>query len=268
MTRLHTVIRQITIAATAEACWPFVSEPRLVAEWFADVRGSLAPGEPYRFDFGDGDYFDGVVLRRDPPLVLELTWRFMGVGTESLIELHLLPRGDRTEVGVVDRGEYSEAGAGELADGWEDFLSRLAECVQTGSRTRYRWSETIGTGAIVALGAGDLRRAIADEAIWRRAFPQASVRLQADGETTEVFVREPGWGALETRARLRAGERSAGSCLSVVHEGWAALPEGVRYDARARYAACWAAALSELEARFGRPGEAAAADARRRAADR
>jgi uncharacterized protein YndB with AHSA1/START domain len=256
VTNRYAIVRQITVAAGVETCWRHVTEPALVGEWFADVQGRLAAGEPYVCDFGDGDYFAGIVQRREPPVFFQLTWQFMGVGTESLIGVHLLPTGPaETEVSVVDTGEYSTGGAGELRDGWEDFLARLKRRVETGTPSRYRWSESIGTGAIFARGVTEIAPMLLDASVWSCAFPAAQVTLDPSGGV--LTLADPAWDGGSTRATLRVLPRRIGSGLSVSHDGWASLPlpPDAQLAERRRYAGLWATALARLEADLGRAQE-------------
>lgn len=264
----RTVTRQLSIDAPLAACSPFVFEPVLMGEWFADVTGTLAAGSAFRFDFGDGDLFAGQVRACEPPHQLCLTWRFMNVGTESAIVLQLQPAGDaRTEVIVSDTAEYTAEGAAELGEGWEDFLARLKKRVETGRRSRYRWGELIGAGALVALDAEALSRRVLQDEVWAAAFPTATTSLELAVDPPVLRLTDPAWDGLSTEATLRISPRRGGSALVIVHGGWIALPEERQMAERRRHAGLWAAFLARLESELGRPGEAAIAQSRRSAPD-
>lgn len=281
MIERRTITRQLFVDAPLEACQPFVFEPALVREWFADVAGTLAAGEAFRFEFGDGDWFAGVVQASDPPHRLCLTWRFMDVGTESAIELHLRsaaeagatgtagnagnPVGARTEVRVIDTGEHTEAGVVELSEGWDDFLGRLKQRIETGRPSRYRWSETIGAGALFAIDPEGARRRLLQARVWSAAFPTATVSLDAVIDPPVLRLTDPAWAGLPTEATLRIAPRGAGSALAVVHGGWLALPVDRQIAERRRYAGLWAAVLARLEADLGRADASAIAQCRRSA---
>lgn len=241
-----TVVRQKLVPARWDECWPYLSEPHLLGEWFADTD-QIRIGEPFRFDFGDGDFFAGRVVHVERPCSLFLEWRFMDVGPMFEIHWTALPAGDgETEITVRDRGATTVEEARGLQEGWEDFLMRLEQRLRTGQPCRYRWTEVLGATAF----AGDtpeLREALSDADWWRMQFPGEKFELHAaDGEYTLVFSATA-WGPVRTEAKVKLSRRDDLSCVSFVHQGWSNLAFGMQVPERARFARMWAKTLKVLE---------------------
>lgn len=266
MTRHFAVVQQIILPGDADHCWRYISNPRLVSEWFADVD-QMKLGEPIRFDFADGDFFKATILELDAPTFMRIVWKFMGVGTPSDISLFLTPVDGKTEVTVLDRGEYSERMVAELREGWRDFLSRLERTVNTGENSRYRWRMGDGDGPDVSLEAvvhcdkAQIARTLTDIPWWRDAFPQSHpmVETQGDGDQlVQAVFAEPEWLGHETKATVAIETRRDGLGVAVTHIGWSKLQQEIQLQERKRFAGLWALALCKLEHRFGGVGEAPA----------
>lgn len=249
---MFAVVRQQPVPASLEATWRLVTEAPLVSEWFADCR-RLAPGEPFRFDFGDGDFFAGRVMAWEAPHHLALTWRFMDVGPSFTIEYDLEENaggedGAGTLVTVHDTGSVTRGEAEGLAEGWTDFLARLAERARTGAPSRYRWSPSIGTAAIVAAPLSSTAAIVGHGDWWRAAFPGADVDVLERGAARIVArVAEPGWHGVTTGAALDLLPHGDATYVGIVHGGWDALPAATQVGERRRYAERWAGALKDLE---------------------
>ena len=248
MIRRYTIVRQTSVCATLERCWPYLTDPQLIGEWFADTRGAFVTGGNFEFHFGDGDFFRGFVQAADEPVSLRFRWQFMGVGLTSEIEYALLPLGGgQTMVTVIDRSEHTDAGAAEMCEGWDDFLSRLARRIRTGENSRYRWTETIGCGAVFPGTPENARTYLRDRAVWA-AFPQTETVVSEGGDELTVSMASPAWNGCETEATLGFRLSETGTYVSVIHRGFDLLSADIQFDERRRYAAYWAAFLAELEA--------------------
>jgi uncharacterized protein YndB with AHSA1/START domain len=247
----RTVVSSATVAARRTECWRFLTEPPLLREWFAD---SIPIGEPggatVELHFGDGDFFRVKIAAAEEPARLCWTWRFMGVGSGSEIEFRLTEEHGGTRIDVRDRGWYSESGAQELKVGWEDFLSRLRQRVETGKNTRYLWSETISASIMVQSDPESVARILSDPTMWRRFFPEIELRLQKSDDEIRLEFRRKEWAGVTTSARLSSSDGPTGWNLSVCHEGWLQLPENCRVGARKDAAESWAQALAYLESAF------------------
>jgi|SRR5271165_509515 len=252
MTQHLGAIQQVIVPGDVGNCWKCISDPRLVSEWFADTD-QIRLKEPVEFAFGDGDYFAGTILELEEPTFIRLVWKFMNVGAPSDVSLFLCPLDGKTEVTVLDRGEYTTQAVAELREGWHDFLSRLEGRIRTGANSRYRWSPEICTGALVQCDRLSLTRTLRDVSWWRDAFPHSTPALLMPGngdDSVQVILQEAGWYGRQTEATVKIMERRDGLGISVTHAGWADLPQDIQLDARRRFAALWQHALLKLERRF------------------
>lgn len=240
--------QQRHIQATPEVTWRHLTDARIISEWFGDCE-SLALGEPFRFDFGDGDYFAGRVTDWEAPWRLGLTWKFMGLGNEYQIEFTLRSASDGTDVIVRDRGALSQSEADSLFEGWDDFLMRLEKRLISGAPARYRWTPAIGLGCLCALAPQAAQARLSDLRWWQAAFPLALCEFQnSDHQELRVMLREQAWGDHTTTARMTLSPFGDGALVSVSQVGFEALPEDVQVQERRRYAGHWEAALRDVEA--------------------
>lgn len=247
MIRTYTIVRQISVCTTVDECWRYLTDPHLIGEWFADTLGSFGQNDGFEFHFGDGDFFRGVVGSADAPVSLRFRWHFMGAGLASDIEYALLPLPDgKTLVSVIDRGEHTAAGAAEMCEGWDDFLSRLERRIRTGENSRYRWTETIGCAAAMRVTPDHAREFLRNPGVWS-VFPQTDVTVDETDGALNVTMTNPAWDGRTTDVSLRFRPNRAGACVSVVHRGFDRLNEALQFDERKRYAGYWAAFLAELE---------------------
>ncbi len=244
---MYAVARQVQIQASNARVWECLTQPALLARWFADVE-RFELGQPFRLNFGDGDFFAGTIKEWDAPSCLRVEWRFMDLGARYDVAFYLTPlSAAQTELTVVDRGCLTLDELSALRDGWGDFLGRLGLFVQKGQSTRLTWSQAIGVSALLP-GSIDLPAALRSADWWATAFPDAQVRtLEAPDRILMAAFGSRVWGGLETEARITLERTPAGACLSVLHEGWPRLAQDVRLSERARYAERWQAALKSLE---------------------
>ena len=244
----HLASAAVTLDHPPEEAWKDLTDGARMTRWFADAE-DLAPGAPFRFDFGDGDFFVGRVLRWEPPRSLSLSWRFMGVGPTFDVRFDLLPASGRTEVRVEDRGSRSAADAEVLREGWTDFLARLQQFARTGERARYDWSPVIGVGSFAAGAPSAVLETLRAPRWWEGAFgPGVSLGAQEPARQSAEFLA-PSWGGVHTRAVVTAEDDPRGTYLAVTHGGWPELPGEIRIAERRRVAGLWARALDRLEAR-------------------
>jgi uncharacterized protein YndB with AHSA1/START domain len=263
MTQHLAVVQQVIVPGDVGHCWRFISDPRLVSEWFADTDHIGLKG-PVHFAFGDGDFFTGTILEFEEPTFMRLEWKLMGVGAQSDVSFFLCPLDGRTEVTVLDRGEYTTQAVEELREGWRDFLSRLERRITTGENSRYRWRLGDGDGpdisieALVQCDKLSIVRTLRDVFWWQGAFPHSHPSSlkpgRGDGSVQAIF-QEAEWSGQQTEATVEIAARRDGLGVSVVHTGWTKLPQDLQLDARRRYAALWQNALLKLEHRFGVNGK-------------
>jgi uncharacterized protein YndB with AHSA1/START domain len=263
MTQHLAAVQQVIVPGDVGHCWNYISDPRLVSEWFADTD-QIKLNQPVQFVFGDGDFFTGTILELEAPTFMRLVWKFMSVGAQSDISLFLCPVDGKTEVTVVDRGEYTTQTAAELREGWRDFLSRLERRITTGENSRYRWCIGDGDGpgiwieAVVQCDKPLMVRTLRDLGWWRDAFPHSDPVLQMPGpgdESVQAIFQEAEWSGQQTKATVEIAARRDGLGVSVAHTGWTGLPRDIQLDERRRFAALWQHALLKMEHRFAVNGK-------------
>lgn len=244
---MHTASVTQLIADPPSEAWKDLTLGARLSRWFADSR-DLAEEGAFRFDFGDGDYFAGEVTRWEPARALGLKWRFMGVGPAFDVRFDLAPHATGTEVKVEDRGSRTAAEADSLREGWRDFLQRLGTFAETKANSRYEWSPTIGTAALVNAPPPRVAKRLRDPAWWRGAFEGLEPALAASGDhqfTAEL--QDEAWAGKWTRAVVTVEPTQGGAYVGVTHAGWTELPENIQRAERRRFAGLWARALGALE---------------------
>ncbi|MEV4433837.1 SRPBCC domain-containing protein [Streptomyces sp. NPDC049585] len=264
----------VRLAAPPEHVWPALTEPDRVAEWFGDLAAPLRPGEDNRLDFEDGDFFTLRPTLLVPARQLAYEWRFLGIGKQQRIAWTLDEDGTGTLLTVTDHDTTrTPAEAGQLLEGWRDFLTRLATHLHTGTGARYALRDDID-GA-VDLPPGPYRPLtypalldwlpVAEDGFrpaWffvvddegPRRFPLRDWELR-DGQRLEFAVEIPGArahpGAHVTLAPLADG---TGHRLAFAHRGWTrlGLPDGRAQELRRRFTATWIASLAAARERAHR----------------
>lgn len=242
-----TVVKEKSIPAGVGEVWRHLTDGALLSSWFADTEG-LRPGGEFVFGFGDGDFFSGRVAGWDAPEALRLRWRFMGVGPTYDILYSLRPDGDSTRLTVRDEGALTSAEAEGLAEGWEDFLTRLEQRVRTKQPARYEWSETICVTALLGRHSPAGVETFREQDWWRANFPGARVSFDgAQGDEAKFSLREEGWDGAATSVDVTVRRLDDAACAEINHVGWTGLAPGRRLAERRRYAGLWAEALQRLE---------------------
>lgn len=248
MSEVLTVVRRQQVPRPLNETWLYLTEPALLSKWFANVDDFTA-GAPFRFDFGDGDYFAGQVFAWEEPRRLGIHWQFMGLGPGFDIEFALSPLGAQsTEVTVQDRGALSADEAASLGEGWEDFLARLASFVHTGEPSRYEWSQVISATAWLRHDTSTTRAQLRDLEWWRRAFPSVQLSLKnRDEELIALAFQDAAWADCETEAAVTISQAHSRTYVTATHEGWTKLPPPQQVSERRRYAGLWEQLLRGLE---------------------
>jgi len=132
--------REVLIAAPVDVVWRTITEPDQITQWFADkVDLVIEPGAHGYLGFGDQGG-PVVVETVDPPARFSFRWNHPRgeepvPGNSMLVEFTLTPEGDEhTRLRVTETGhelrawpdEEKQRDAAEHAEGWGDFLDRLA----------------------------------------------------------------------------------------------------------------------------------------------
>lgn len=248
---MYYVIRQRQVPVPREEVWCSLTEPARIAQWFADVD-RFSPGEPFRFSFGDGDFFAGTLHQAAPPESLHLAWKFMGIGPEFEVRYFLTPLdGGGTEVTVQDYGALSLEEVMSLRQGWDDFLMRLDQFARTGRNVRYTWSESIGIGALLHCANPGMPPELEDPLWWRRHFPSAHLARERPAECQMLLrFEESDWKGAATEALVEFATVGFDTYLGLTHRGWPDLPAMRQIVERRRYAGLWLGALKALEERY------------------
>jgi uncharacterized protein YndB with AHSA1/START domain len=135
---------EMALPVSPAEAWRAITVPEVVARWFGTLRSPLVAGRENRLDFGDGDFFDLLVLDVEAPACLRYSWRFMGTSTPNEITWRVRRQGSGCRLTVRDHEDgRSVAESAELGKGWEDFLCRLRGFLATGRRTRYGWRDEV-----------------------------------------------------------------------------------------------------------------------------
>jgi uncharacterized protein YndB with AHSA1/START domain len=242
----YTVNVRRAVHAAPGVVWAALVDPAHAGQWFGDFD-RIAPGEPFRCDMGDGDYFTGRTVAVERGRELRLQWRFMDIGPSFDIRYTVgTARDGAVLVSVADTGAPIAAEADSLREGWTDFLSRLDGFVTTGARTRFAWSPSIAMGALAA-GTVEESRARVTDAWLREHLPGAAATIASRGPAMTIDIAEPRWDGVTTAVTLTFHPLEAQTYLALAHEGWPALPAAMQLSERRRYARTWQTALAALE---------------------
>jgi uncharacterized protein YndB with AHSA1/START domain len=242
------VVAQRRIPAPVERVWGYLSQEELIARWFADAT-RFRPGQTFRLDLGDGDFYNGRISLWSPPSVLEFRWRFMGIGPEYEVCLSLLPRKGGTELSIQDKGAVTLDEALCLRVGWGEFLFRIEKAIREGRSARFDWRREITLTAILDGRGPQVRAALADPDWYRQALADTRARaIDASPEGMTAVVANDAWGGTTTRLDIQFRRSGQTDYLFLAHRGWAELPAACAAGERRRFAGLWVDALSGLGA--------------------
>lgn len=247
---MYTVVAQRQIQAPIETVWENLTRPELLAMWFADTE-RFAPGEPFRAEFGDGDFLAGRVTEWDPGIVLGLRWQPLGCGPEYEVRYSMLRRKGGTELTVQDRGAITVEVAECLRVGWSEFLMRFEKSLLKKVSTRFNWRKMLNVTVEVKPGAREaLEAALGDPAWYANALAGVRAQIQEPREegAVEAAVSHDAWGGAETRASVKLKNIRGVDYAFAIHEGWGELPDGIAEGERKRFVGVWLKALSEFSA--------------------
>jgi len=132
---------ELTIYTSAgpAVAWAGLTDPAIVAEWFADATPVGPVGSPYRLDFGDGSVVEGVIVALEPGRQFAHTWAWVAddaIGPTIVTwTVDGGPDGG-SRIDLVHAG-WSEAGADVAARDehrsyWEMYLGELVTLLDAG----------------------------------------------------------------------------------------------------------------------------------------
>ena len=245
---MYTVVAQRTIAAPREQVWRYLTEPTLLARWFADTERFDRDAGAFRFDFGDGDFFTGQVTDWEPNICLEVNWKFVDMGPSYRVHFSVLPRKKGTEVSVQDRGALTLDEAECLRVGWSEFLMRLDKAICQQQNARFKWRKAITFTCGVNDRLASVMKTLADPDWYAATFQDGHAAIEAiKPDRVQAVYSTRQWSPGTTNIRIKH-ERlpGRGDYLFVAHEGWRTLPQAHAEAERKRYVQLWLDGLSSI----------------------
>jgi uncharacterized protein YndB with AHSA1/START domain len=125
-TQIEPIVLAIETHAAPDRAWSFITEPELVALWFADASPVGMPGERYRIDFGDGSVIEGRITAVEPGHRFEHEWAWLDDDApgQTLVRWEVAPLPDGgARISLVHEG-WDEAGADDaIRDDHEAYWS-------------------------------------------------------------------------------------------------------------------------------------------------
>lgn len=122
-----TLIRDCPVQS--ERLWAYLTEPKLLAEWFSGGELSGHQGGSVNFDMGA----HGLITEFRPPHLLEYTWNeeksSHGPIVDSLVRWDLADNGECTRL-TLTHSRLPERERLAHSAGWHTFLDRLVASVQ------------------------------------------------------------------------------------------------------------------------------------------
>jgi uncharacterized protein YndB with AHSA1/START domain len=124
--------RQVRIEARPETVYSFFTDPAKYVRW-KGVEATLEakPGGVYRVRIDDQHVASGRFVEADPPRRIVFTWGWEGDTMvppgSSTVEVTLAPEGSGTMLTLVHRDLPNEQAVAIHAEGWDLYLTRLAE---------------------------------------------------------------------------------------------------------------------------------------------
>ena len=103
----------IETRAAPSRAWAYLTDPELVARWFADASALGEPGDTYRIDFGDGSVIEGQITAVEPGRRFEHEWAWLDDDApgRTLVRWEVTPLpGGGARISLVHEG-WDAAGA-------------------------------------------------------------------------------------------------------------------------------------------------------------
>jgi len=143
VTAIDPIILAIETPATPELAWAFISDPELVARWFAEASPLGDVGAPYRIDFGDGSVVEGRLTALEPGRAFAHEWAWLDDAPQrpTLVRWVVEPvTGGGSRIALVHDG-WGEAGADDaIRDDheayWSGYLDDLSDLLEEAAKDR------------------------------------------------------------------------------------------------------------------------------------
>jgi uncharacterized protein YndB with AHSA1/START domain len=114
--------------------WAAITDPAIVARWFADVSPLGQVGAPYRIEFGDGTEVLGRVLSLEPGRRFSHAWRWAQAdeGQATRVTWAVEPMSSGGSRIVLEHDGWADAGLGlserdDHESYWDQYLDNLRE---------------------------------------------------------------------------------------------------------------------------------------------
>ena len=131
------VERRVHVAGDPATAFRYWTEPDLVTRWMGrSATLEAEPGGQFRVDYNGVDVAAGTFVSIDPPRALAFTWGWEAPGESvgpgaSRVEVSFEPEADGTVVTVRHLDLPADARQSH-AEGWDQFLPRLADALRAG----------------------------------------------------------------------------------------------------------------------------------------
>jgi len=119
--------------------WAAITDPDMVARWFARVPSLGTVGDPYRIEFEDGSAVAGRILAVDPGRRFVHTWQWEGDADSpaTRVTWAVEPMSTGGSRIVLEHDGWADAGLGESdrddhAAYWADYLDALRHLLDPG----------------------------------------------------------------------------------------------------------------------------------------
>ena len=132
---MSVVQKKISVNASCEAVWKYLTDPDLLAAWLMRNNFSGQVGKDFQFRAQPNKDWDGILRCRLVELVapkkIAFTWNANDIGGETLVTIELTEKGDQTHVRLI-HANFENASLDiqpiieRHAVGWDDHLGVLA----------------------------------------------------------------------------------------------------------------------------------------------
>lgn len=123
---IEPIILGFETRATPSRAWAFITDPDLVARWFAETSPVGEPGTPYRIDFGDGSIVEGRIVELEPGRAFGHEWAWLDdkESRPTVVRWQVEPTdGGGSRIDLVHQGWTEAAADDAIRDNHEAYWS-------------------------------------------------------------------------------------------------------------------------------------------------